>query len=101
MNASGTSEATYGISEVNTGGLSQNVIWDRLLITIIPDSVSVFDFTNVRFTLDIEFDYDDSICTTYLVDVSRNGTYWKSFTSINVSQFVDNNENRTYQYTIQ
>ncbi|MHA2461631.1 MAG: hypothetical protein ACXAEJ_10350, partial [Candidatus Thorarchaeota archaeon] len=101
VNASGTSEATYGISEVNTAGLSQDVIWDRLLFTITPDSVSVSDFTDVSFTLDVEFDYDGSICTTYIADVSRNGTYWKSFTSINVSQFVDNNENRTYQYTIQ
>ncbi|TET06654.1 MAG: hypothetical protein E3J86_14760 [Candidatus Thorarchaeota archaeon] len=101
VNTSGAAESTYVISVVNTMSLSQNVIWDRLLITITPDDVSVVDFTDVSFTLDLEFDYDDSVCTTYLVDVSRNGTYWKSFTSINVSQFVDNNADTTYQYRIQ
>ncbi|MHA2198225.1 MAG: hypothetical protein ACXABN_00005 [Candidatus Thorarchaeota archaeon] len=101
VNTSGANEATYGISTIDIAGLSQDVIWDRLLFTITPDSVSVFDFTDVSFTLDVTFDYDDSVCTTYLVDVSRNGTYWRSFTSANISQFIDNNAATTYQYTIQ
>ena len=101
VNTSAANEATYGISSINTAGLSQDVIWDRLLFTITPDSTSVFDFTDVTFTLDVSFDYDDSACSTYTVDVSRNGTYWKSFINANVSQFVDNNIATTYQYTIQ
>ncbi|MFW9912574.1 MAG: hypothetical protein ACFFEU_08880 [Candidatus Thorarchaeota archaeon] len=101
VNTSGASESTYNISLVNTAGLSQDVIWDRLLVTITPDSSSVLDYTDVGFTLDISFDYDDSACTTYLVDVGRNGTYWRSFTFANVSQFVDNNVATTYQYTVQ
>jgi hypothetical protein len=101
VNTSGAAETTYGISLVNTMGLSQNVIWDRLLITITPDSSSVTDFTDVNFTLAITFDYDDTICTTYVVDVSRNGTYWKSFSSINASLFIDSNAAQTYQYSIQ
>ncbi|KXH77043.1 MAG: hypothetical protein AM326_01890 [Candidatus Thorarchaeota archaeon SMTZ-45] len=101
VNASGASESTYGISVVNTMGLSQDVIWDRLLITITPDSTSVIDFTDVSFTLDVTFDFDSSTCTTYVVDVRRNATYWKSFTNANISQFIDNNAATTYQYTIQ
>jgi hypothetical protein len=101
VNTSGANEATYAISVINTAGLSQDVIWDRLVVTITPDSSSVFDYTDVSFTLDISFDYDDSACTTYLVDVSRNGTYWRSFAFANVSQFVDNNIATTYQYTVQ
>lgn len=101
VNSSGASESNYVISAINIMGLSQDVIWDRLLFTITPDSTSVFDYTDVSFTLDIFFDYDNSACTTYLVELGRNGTYWKSFTSINVSQFIDNNADTTYQYTIQ
>jgi hypothetical protein len=101
VNASGANEATYGISVVNTMALSQDVIWDRLLITITPDSSSVIDFTDVTFTLSVTFDYDDTICTTFVVDVSRNGTYWKSFSNVNASLFIDNNAALMYQYTIQ
>jgi hypothetical protein len=101
VNTSGANEATYGITVLNTAGLSQDVIWDRLTFTITPDSGSVFDFTDVTFTLDVTFDYDSTACTTYTVDVSRNGTYWKSFTSVNVSQFIDNSAATTYEYTIQ
>jgi hypothetical protein len=101
VNTSGTVESTYGISQVNTMGLSQDVIWDRLLITITPDASSVPDFIDVNFTLAITFDYDSSICTTYVVDVSRNGTYWSSFSDINASLFIDSNAAQTYQYTIQ
>ncbi|NHJ12962.1 MAG: hypothetical protein EAX95_04760 [Candidatus Thorarchaeota archaeon] len=101
VNASGAAESTYGISVVTTMGLSQDVIWDRLLITITPDSPSVIDFTDVSFTLSVTFDYDDSICTTYVMDVSRNGTYWKSFSNLNASFFIDNNAALTYQYTVQ
>jgi hypothetical protein len=61
----------------------------------------VFDFTDVTFTLDVTFDYDSTACTNYTVDVSRNGTYWKSFTNVNVSQFIDNSAATTYEYTIQ
>ncbi|MHA2067657.1 MAG: hypothetical protein ACXABY_25110, partial [Candidatus Thorarchaeota archaeon] len=101
VNTTGASESNYSISVVNTMGLSQDVIWDRLVITITPDSSSVTDFTDVYFTLSVTFDYDDSICATYVVDVTRNGTYWRSFSSLNASLFVDNNAALTYQYTVQ
>ncbi len=98
-NSTGSSESDYGISVVSVAGLSQDVIWDELSITITPDETSVFDYDSVSFTLDVVFSYDSSPCTTYTVDISRNGSYWLTFTTVNVSQFVDDNIALTYQYS--
>ncbi|GAG92351.1 unnamed protein product, partial [marine sediment metagenome] len=46
--------------------------------------------------LTVTFSYDSSPCTTYIVDISRNGTYWSSFST---SEFTDVNINRAYRYT--
>ena len=101
VNSTGALESTYGISVVNVILPSQDVVWDRLIITITPDSSSVFDYTTVNFTLDVSFAYDSAACTTFVIDISRNGTYWVSFDYGNSSSFADVNVALTYQYTAQ
>ncbi|MGY5881469.1 MAG: hypothetical protein RTV31_14550, partial [Candidatus Thorarchaeota archaeon] len=99
VNNTGAAETDYGISQVNTAGISQDVIWDQLSITINPDDTSVYDYDSVSFTLDVEFSYDSTPCTTYVLEIYRNNTYWKSFTTLNVSQFIDSNIDLTYNYS--
>ena len=94
-----TSETTYGISALNLNSQEISVIWDELSITITPDATDVNDFDTVTFTLVVTFSYDSSLCTTYTVDISRNGTYWLSFTNSNASQFEDTNVALTYNYS--
>ena len=99
VNTTGASESTYGISEISVAGLSQDVIWDELSITITADDTSVFDYTTVSFTLDVAYSYDSSPCTTYNIEIGRDGTYWSTFTITNVSQFTDANIAVTYLYS--
>ena len=92
-------ETLFGISALNLDSQEISVIWDALSITVTPDATDVNDYDTVTFTLAVTFSYDSSSCTSYIVDISRNGTYWLSFTTSNVSQFVDDNIDRMYNYS--
>jgi hypothetical protein len=98
-NATGAVESDYGITLVNTQGLVQGVIWDQLNISIAPGSTSVYDFETVTFTMTVAFSYDSAPCTSYLISISRNSSYWLSFNYANRSLFSDSNSNLTYNYT--
>ena len=99
VNTTGALESDYGISQITVAGQSQNVIWDQLSITVTPDDTSVNDYDVVVFTLEVSYSYDSSPCTSYVIDISRNGTYWHTFTIANISQFVDTNNASTYLFT--
>jgi len=94
------SEVTYGISVIDLNGQSQDVIWDSLSINIVADMENVVNNVQVNFTMTITYDYDLVECTTYLIDISRNGTHWYSFTYANVSQFFDTNSDTSYDYDV-
>ncbi|MGY5872262.1 MAG: hypothetical protein RTV72_08465 [Candidatus Thorarchaeota archaeon] len=99
VNSTGATEDTYGISEITTVSVSQDVIWDQLSITLTPDSTSVDDYDVVSFTLDVTYVYDSSPCTSYVLEISRDGTYWLTFTNLNASLFEDTNIAVTYNYS--
>jgi hypothetical protein len=94
-----SSQTSFGITALNLNSQDVSVIWDELSITITPDATDVNDYVIVTFTLAATFSYDSSPCTSYTIDISRNGTYWLSFTTSNVSQFVDDNIALTYNYS--
>ncbi|GAG82559.1 unnamed protein product, partial [marine sediment metagenome] len=92
------SETTYGISVVDLNSQSQDVIWDRLVINIVADLDSVENNIQVNFTMTVTFEYDLVACTTYNLQIDRNGTYWHTFTNTNVSSFIDTNSDVNYRY---
>lgn len=96
--ASADGDDTHGITAIS----SYNQTWcvfDRLVLDIQADLETPENNQQVNFTVSITFDFDDSSCTTYNIKVSRNATHWYSFTYLNVSLFVDSQENKTYDYT--
>ncbi|MBN2230047.1 MAG: hypothetical protein JW779_10715 [Candidatus Thorarchaeota archaeon] len=99
VNGTGAFESTYGITAIDTRGLTRNVIWDELSITITPDETLVQDFESVSFAIYVEFSYDSSQCTSYILDISRNATSWLSFSYPNRSLFIDVNSNLMYNYS--
>ena len=70
-------EATYGITVGNINGQSQDIIWDRLIITFSVDDNTPLPNTDATFTVDIEYEYDSVNCTTYIYDIQRNATLYK------------------------
>ena len=98
-NTTGAFESTFGISAINTMGLMQAVIWDRLVVTISSDASAVFDLTQVNFSINVIFEYDGLSCTSYTLQIGKNLTSWKAFNFANLSMFIDSNMNVTYQYS--
>jgi len=90
----------YGLTAVDQNSQSLNVIWDQLVIVIGVDDPSSLNGHQANFTLSVTFDYDDSVCTTYQIVVDRNATWWHSFTTVNLSSFVDTSTNTTYLYNV-
>jgi len=74
-------------------------IADRLVFDIQADDETPINGQQVNFTLTITYDYDDSVCTTYQVIISRNDVWWHSFVTGNVSLFNDTASGVAYAYT--
>jgi hypothetical protein len=92
---------TYGITVVDQNSQSATAIWDQLVVTIGVDDSTPLNGHQANFTLAVIFDYDNAACTTYQIVISRNGTWWHSFTDANKSLFVDTNSDSSYTYTVQ
>jgi len=91
---------TFGISDVDQNGQSAMAIWDQIVVTIGVDDSTPLNGIQTNFTLGVIFDYDDVACTTYQIVIQRNGTWWRSFTDTNKSQFVDTNSDTSYTYIV-
>ncbi|MFW9965404.1 MAG: hypothetical protein ACFFCX_17660, partial [Candidatus Sifarchaeia archaeon] len=88
---------TNGITMISSNDETY-MIWDQLFITIGVDDSTPLNGVQANFTLTVLFDYDDTACTTYQIVIHRNDTWWHSFTTANISSFVDTNTNTTYLY---
>ncbi|MHA2302305.1 MAG: hypothetical protein ACXACD_15265, partial [Candidatus Thorarchaeota archaeon] len=91
-------ETDYGISAVNLDSNIQDVIWDRLVIDIQADAELTFNDTQVNFTLSVNYEYNNTECTTYEIFIERNGTNWMVFTFSNRTLFNDTNSDLVYLY---
>ena len=100
VNASGANEVSFGITAINVGLNSAEVISDRLDITIGVDEATPFNDIQVNFSLTVVYEYDGLACPDYQIVIQRNGTWWHSFTDTNFSQFVDTNSDIAYEYAV-
>jgi len=98
VNSSNAYEADYSITVVNLDSHFQDVIWDQLVIDIQADVEYTLNGQQVNFTLNVVFDYDNLICTTYELMIDRNGTHWFAFTYLNRTLFNDTNTDSNYLY---
>ncbi|MFW9887592.1 MAG: hypothetical protein ACFFER_05380 [Candidatus Thorarchaeota archaeon] len=96
--ASTVGDDTYGITAISANA-ETFCIWDRLQIIIAADSSTPFNGVQVNFTLTVTFEYDGTICTSFEVAISRNASYWQTFTDSNKSLFFDVNSDTTYDYS--
>jgi hypothetical protein len=98
VNSSNAYEADYGISVVNLDSNIQDVVWDQLVIDIQADVEFTLNDQQVNFTLSVNFDYDNGVCTTYEIIFARNSTDWFAFTYLNRTLFNDTNSDSVYLY---
>ena len=73
-------------------------IADRLSIDIQADDETPYNGQQVTFTLTVLYDYDDSVCTTYTIVISRNAVWWHTFINGNKTLFNDTNNDVAYVY---
>jgi hypothetical protein len=91
-------DANIGVNLVNMSGYYRFQIWDRLIITIQADDETPYNAQEVDFTITITYEYDSASCTTYTIQIDRNGTNWYVFTYANRSLFSDTNSDVLYRY---
>jgi len=89
---------THGITAEDQNGFSVVCIWDRLIIDVQADNENVGNGEQVNFTLTVTYEYDSAACTTYTIQIARNGTNWYVFTYGNRSLFNDTNSDAVYLY---
>jgi hypothetical protein len=77
---------------------SDTYITDRLNITIVADEENPDNDQQVNFTLTVEYDYDATTCTTYTIQIARNGSTWYTFDNSNKTLFNDTNSDAVYLY---
>lgn len=90
------SEATYGITTIYIGVSNPKGVWDKLIVTISPDSYGPDVGIQVNFTLTAIYDYDDVVVgsSAWTVNVLRNTTHFDS------GNFTDTQESEiVYEYT--
>jgi len=78
---------------------SDTYIADRMIIDIQVDEEAPYNGQQVNFTLTVTYDYDDTVCTSYTIVISRNAAEWFSFINGNVSLFNDTNSDVAYVYS--
>ena len=91
-------DTTHGVVAVNMSGYYKFQIWDRLVIDIQADDETPYNDEQVYFTITVTYDYDDSSCTTYTIEVNRSSVHWYWFTNANKSNCQDTASSITYSY---
>lgn len=85
---------TYGITSVNQNDQSVTVIWDRVNVTISPDTENPVVGTQVNFTCTAVYEYDNETVTSWSINILRNTTHFAS------GNFTDTQSVEvTYEYT--
>lgn len=84
------------VTAINDHVGAQQVIWDKLVITITPDATRVPVGTRVHFTLKAVYAYDNQPVSSWNVNILRDGVH---FTANNFSDI--SNYAYTHQYTVE
>jgi len=69
---SSITDTEYGITAISDSVGSQQVIWDKVLVTITPDTTKVTVGMQVNFTVTAVYAYDNKRVPSYIVDISRD-----------------------------
>ena len=91
-------DTVNGVSVIDMSGAWETVIWDRLVIDIQADDESPYNDQQVDFTITVTYEYDNTTCTTYTIQIDRNATIWYVFTDSNKTLFNDTNSAVLYLY---
>ena len=95
--ASAAGNDAFGITAISVND-ETFCIWDQLLVVISADASNPYNGVQASFTLAVTFRYDGLVCTSYRIAVARNNIYWHTFTTANVSLFVDIASDTTNDY---
>ena len=66
----------YNITKANDSNGTQQLIWDRVVITITPAATSVLQGNQVGFSVTAVYAYDGKPVSQLSVAISRDGTYF-------------------------
>ena len=84
----------FNITALDEPQRAQQVIWDRVLVTLTPDSTNVTQGVNVNFAVTARYAYDNRPISQFEANILRDGIHFAS------NNFTDLcNDVITHQYT--
>lgn len=86
----------FNITAVNDIVGEQKIIWDKLIVTIMPDSTSIPAGTIVRFEVKATYAYDGKPVREFEANILRDGAHFATNNFTDVSHLPS-----THEYTIE
>jgi len=91
---SSITDTEHHITAINDLAGAQQVIWDKLIVTITPDATTVTAGTQVDFTVAAVYTYDNKHVPEFTLNILRDGVHFAT------NNFTDAcNISNTHQYT--
>jgi len=73
---SNITDVEYGITTINDPVGAQQVIWDKVIVTITPDATKVMVDTQVNFKVTAVYAYDNKHVTACTVDILKDRVHF-------------------------
>lgn len=96
---SNITDIKYGVTAINDPAGAQQVIWDKVIVTITPDATNVMVGTKVNFKVTAIYAYDNKNVSAYTVDISKDGVHFATSNFTDTSAIASTHQYKTEKVT--